>query len=91
MKLLPSCGKNRVDARLSLFELVDLCRTCHHLAPFTNFNGKTLAAIARGLIDRLDLRADREAVVRSLVGHIVAGVAPDQEDQAFESFCNDFQ
>ncbi len=72
---------------ISLVEVVELCRTCHRLAPFTNFNGNTFAAIARVLIDSLDLPPDRAAVVRSLVGHIVAGVASNEEVIAFRSFC----
>lgn len=61
------------DARLremGLSEVVDVCRRCHRLAPFTNFNGNTFAAIAR-----------------SLAGHIVAGVASEEEVKAFEKFC----
>jgi hypothetical protein len=33
---------------MGLEELVDLCRRCHRLAPFTNYNGNTFSAIARG-------------------------------------------
>ena len=51
-------------------EMVDFCRRCHRLAPFTNYNGNTFAAIAR-----------------SLAGHIVAGVASEEEVKAFEKFC----
>lgn len=76
---------------MHLFDVVDLCRTCHRLAPFTNFNGNTFAAIARVLIDQLNLSAGRAAVVRSLVGHIVAGVASDQENAAFRSFCEGYR
>jgi hypothetical protein len=32
---------------MSLVEMVDLCRRCHRLAPFTNYNGNTFSAIAR--------------------------------------------
>ena len=46
------------DARqreTTLFEAVEICRKCHRLAPFTNFNGNTFAAIARILVRRLNL------------------------------------
>ena len=32
---------------MTLAEMVDLCRECHRLAPFCNYNGNTFAAIAR--------------------------------------------
>jgi hypothetical protein len=38
-----------------LDEAVDLCRQCHRLAPFCNYNGNTFAAIARQLILELPL------------------------------------
>lgn len=85
------CWEESRGQTMHLFDVVDLCRTCHRLAPFTNFNGNTFAAIARVLIDQLNLSAGRAAVVRSLVGHIVAGVASDQENAAFRSFCEGYR
>ncbi len=73
---------------MTLDEMIDLCRQCHRLAPFTNYNGNTFAAIARSLIDGLQLPTETAAIVRSLAGHIVAGVASDEEIQAFQKFCN---
>ena len=78
------------DARLremGLSEVVEVCRRCHRLAPFTNFNGNTFAAIARILIRRLNLDPEKEFLARSLAGHIVAGVASEEEVKAFEKFC----
>lgn len=72
---------------MHLEEMVELCRKCHRLAPFTNYNGNTFAAIARAIIDELDLTAPEAALARSLAGHIVAGVASDEEVQAFKDFC----
>ena len=72
---------------MKLDEMVNLCRKCHRLAPFTNYNGNTFAAIARALIDGLELSREKSAVARSLAGHIVAGVASDEEVSAFEKFC----
>ena len=73
---------------MDLLELVDLRRRCHRLAPFTNYNGNTFAAIVRALIDQLDLDARKSALGRSLAGHIVAGVAGEEEVQAFKEFCD---
>jgi hypothetical protein len=73
---------------MGLYEAVELCRRCHRLAPFTNFNGNTFSAIARILVRRLELSAEEEHLVRSLAGHIVAGVAGEEEVKAFREFCD---
>ena len=44
-------------------------------------------AIARILVRRLNLESTQEHFVRSLAGHIVAGVASDEEIHAFRKFC----
>lgn len=78
------------DARqqsMSLFEAVEVCRKCHRLAPFTNFNGNTFAAIARILVKRLGLDPQSDHITRSLAGHIVAGVASEEEVEEFRKFC----
>lgn len=72
---------------INLFEAIEICRKCHRLAPFTNYNGNTFAAIARILVKKLDLEIVQEQIARSLAGHIVAGVASDEEIQAFRKFC----
>jgi hypothetical protein len=72
---------------LDLFEAVELCRRCHRLGPFTNFNGNTFSAVARILIRRLGLLPEQEHLIRSLAGHIVAGVAGEEEIRAFREFC----
>jgi hypothetical protein len=69
-----------------LDEAADLCRQCHRLAPFCNFNGNTFAALARSLVDTLRLKADKAHIIRSLAGHIVAGTASDAETKAFAEF-----
>lgn len=71
---------------LWLDEAVDLCRQCHRLAPFCNFNGNTFAAIARQLTQELRLPADEAHVVRSWAGHIVAGTANEEEIEQFRRF-----
>lgn len=56
------------------------------MAPFTNFNGNTFSAIARIIIRKLNLPPEEEFIIRSLAGHIVAGVASDEETEAFKKF-----
>jgi hypothetical protein len=72
---------------MSLDEMVELCRRCHRLAPFTNYNGNTFAAIARSMIEVLELPSNTAFLARSLAGHIVAGVASEEEVHAFRKFC----
>ena len=47
----------------------------------------TFASIVRLVIKKLDLPEERAVVVRSLAGHIVAGVATAEEERAFREFC----
>ena len=75
---------------MTLSEAVDLCRRCHRMAPFCFYNGNTFAAIARTVIARLGLDAERAFVIRSLAGHIVAGVATDEEVKAFKAFSESY-
>ena len=72
---------------MRLHEAVELCRRCHRLAPFCFFNGNTFVSIIALVIKRLELPAAKAVVVRSLAGHIVAGVATDIEERAFKEFC----
>ncbi len=81
--------EERHRQEMTLPEVVELCRKCHRLAPFTNYNGNTFSAVARSLIDILNLPTGAAAVARSLAGHIVAGVASEEEVQAFRKFCAD--
>ena len=69
-----------------LDEAADLCRECHRLAPFCNFNGNTFAALARSLVDTLKLKADEAHVIRSLIGHVIAGTANDLETKELWEF-----
>ena len=43
--------------------------------------------MARTFVKRLNLESTQEHIVRSLAGHIVAGVASDEEIHAFRKFC----
>lgn len=74
------------------FEVPDvmdfLCR-CHRMAPFTNFNGNTFAAIARIIVEDAGFSAQNSVLARSLAGHIVAGVAGNEEIEAFQKLCEE--
>jgi len=72
---------------MTLDEAVDLCRRCHRLAPFCFYNGNTFSSIVLLVIRKLDLPPNEAHVIRSLAGHIVAGVASDEEEKAFREFC----
>lgn len=68
---------------MTLAETVELCRQCHRMAPFCNYNGNTFVAVIRQVITRLDLPSEQTAVLRSVTGHIVAGTASNQERNTF--------
>lgn len=72
---------------MRLDEAVTLCRQCHRLAPFCFYNGNTFAGIIRDVIRGLDLPPAQAHVIRSLAGHIVAGVSTGEEEKAFREFC----
>jgi len=78
---------DRCASELTLMEAVEVCRKCHQLAPFCFYNGNTFAAVVRDVIQQLPIPAVEKSVVRSLAGHIVAGVATGQEVEEFEGFC----
>lgn len=72
---------------MRLDEAVDLCRQCHRKAPFCFYNGNTFASIIALVIKKLALPAEEAFIIRSLAGHIVAGVATEEEVRAFREFC----
>ena len=72
---------------MTLMEVVELCRRCHRMAPFCFYNGNTFAAIARSMVEQLGLSGSEAAALRSLAGHIVAGVATPEQQEAFRKFC----
>ncbi|MES2922986.1 MAG: hypothetical protein V4819_15630 [Verrucomicrobiota bacterium] len=79
--------ESHYQASMGLDEAVDLCRRCHRMAPFCLYNGNTFTAIIRDVVANLDLEPNRGLIIRSLAGHIVAGVASDEETHAFREFC----
>ncbi len=70
-----------------LLELADFCRRCHRMAPFTNYNGNTFSAIVRTLVEDAGFGGTDLVLARSLAGHIVAGVAGEDEVEAFKLLC----
>jgi len=78
--------ERRHGESMTLMEAVDLCRTCHRMAPFCFYNGNTFTAIIRDVIGNLQLPPEKNHVVRSLAGHIVAGVASEEELIALGKF-----
>jgi len=77
----------KFQEEMPLDEAVELCRRCHRMAPFCFYNGNTFAGIIRDVVMSLGLEADKASVVRSLAGHIVAGVADELEEKEFRQFC----
>jgi len=51
------------------------------------YNGNTFALIVALIIRTMNLPPDQAVIVRSLAGHIVAGVASEEEETAFRAFC----
>jgi hypothetical protein len=76
---------------MTLADAADLCRRCHRMAPFCFYNGNTFAAIMTLVVKRLALPADQAFIVRSLAGHIVSGVATNEEMKAFQTFSDSLE
>lgn len=73
--------------QMELHEAAEFCRECHRMAPFCFYNGNTFAAIIRDVVNLMHLPPEQAVVIRSLAGHIVAGVAGREEEEAFRQFC----
>ena len=73
----------------TLAEAVELCRRSHQLAPFCYYNGNTFAAVIRDVIHQLKISEMERVVLRSLAGHMVAGVASEEEEKEFRRFCGE--
>ena len=72
----------RAAARpMNLKDVLDVCRECHQLGPFTFNNGNTFAAIGRTLVEEwLRLMPPVEAqVIRNTIGHYIAGLVGRKE------------
>ena len=69
--------------QLSLQEVLDLCRRCYEMAPFTFNNGNTFATIGKSIVDEwINTLPPVEAqIMRNTVGHYVAGIIGKKELQ----------
>jgi len=77
---------------LTLGEAVEICRRCHRMAPFCNFNGNTFVAIIRDcMAHATGLNAQQIALAKSLAGHMVAGTAEPEEIIQFEQLLRDIE
>ena len=66
---------------MTLKEVLDVCRECNDLIPFTFNNGNTFSAIGKTLVADLieGLGAVEAHIVRTTVGHYVAGLIEKRE------------
>jgi hypothetical protein len=66
-----------------IFEAATLCREIHRAAPFCFYNGNTLTAIIRDAVRPIleGLDAERSYILRSSIGHYVAGTIHEEELQ----------
>ena len=83
--------QDRHQNPMSLSDAIELLRRCHRLAPFCFYNGNTFASIAVLIVKHLDLEPEQAHILRSLAGHIVAGVASEEEEEAFAEFSASMQ
>ena len=73
---------------MTIDEMVDLCRRCHLHGAVHQHNGDTFSAIARAIIETMPFPDQVAKLARSLAGHIVAGVAGEEEITAFRKLCD---
>lgn len=83
--------ESRFSQPMRLLDAVEICRRCHELAPFCFYNGNTFVAIIRDVNGKFPLSSEQGYLIRSLAGHIVAGVADGSEQEAFGKFCAHFE
>src|SRR5258706_7080208 len=63
--------------KLSLRQVLEICRRCHSLSPFCLYNGNTFVAIGRILIQDIlrKMSPVNDQAFRSVVGQYIAGTA----------------
>ena len=66
---------------LSLKEVLDVCRECHELSPFTFNNGNTFAALGRTIIEEWTkpLPPVEAQIAQTTVSHYIAGTIGRRE------------
>lgn len=75
----------------NLMGTVQFLRECHRLAPFCFYNGNTFVSVAQLIVRKLSLPPEEAYVLRSLVGHIVAGVSTGEEEAALAAFSDSLE
>jgi hypothetical protein len=80
------------EQELTLAEAVEICRRCHRMAPFCNFNGNTFVVIIRDCIAHMaGLSNQQTTLAKSLAGHMVAGTAKPEEVTQFNQLLHDIE
>jgi len=72
------------EKSMKLHDVLDLFRQVHKLAPFKFFNGNTVAAVARTMMDKVlePLPSFQAQMARSTVSHYVVGAIKASELEA---------
>jgi len=76
---------------MSLDESIRFLQSCHRSAPFCFYNGNTFASIGLLILRGFYLSAEESVIIRSLAGHIVAGVSTGEEEAAFKAFSDSLE
>ena len=73
--------ESAIHRSLSLKEVLDVCRECHEIAPFTFNNGNTFAAVGRTIIEEWtkSLPPVEGQIVQTTVSHYIAGLIGRRE------------
>jgi hypothetical protein len=66
---------------LSLHDVLDLCRRCFEMGPFTFNNGNTFSTVGKSLVDdwTKTLPGVEGQIIRNTVGHYIAGLIDKKE------------
>jgi|SRR3954451_2537131 len=66
---------------MSLQQVLDICRRCYEMSPFTFNNGNTFATIGKNLVEEWlkSLPAVEGQIVRNTIGHYIAGMVSKKE------------
>jgi len=74
-------GAAATSKQMSLLQVLEVCRRCFEMSPFTFNNGNTFAAIGTTLVEDwlASLPALDSQIVRNTISHFVAGVISKKE------------
>jgi hypothetical protein len=73
--------ESAIARNMPLQEVLDLCRRCYEMAPFTFNNGNTFASIGKTLVDDWlkTLPSVEGQIIRNTIGHYIAGLVGRKE------------